>query len=114
MSVDYYRCDYCGETFCDCGYYVDCDCGKKWCCDECAEEDGFKEEYCKLGYEIRYEHSDDERCEKETCYKCENFIERSCSYCREEKFTESEMLEKALELLGITEKELTEKMKGEK
>ncbi|WP_055068951.1 hypothetical protein [Clostridium massiliamazoniense] len=110
MSVGWYSCDYCEEIFCDYGECI-CECGKKWCCNECAEEDGFKEAHCKLGYDIRYEYSDDERCEKETCYKCENFIEESCSYCREEKFTEEEMLEKALELLGITEEELTKEMR---
>ena len=40
MSIDYYSCNNCGETFPDCGDYVSCEgCGTKWCCDECAEEE---------------------------------------------------------------------------
>ena len=31
MSVDYYTCHNCEETFCDCGEYVSCECGNVWC-----------------------------------------------------------------------------------
>lgn len=42
MGVEFYTCDNCGETFADCGEYVSCEtCWTKWCCDECAEEDGY-------------------------------------------------------------------------
>lgn len=48
MGVVFYTCNRCGETFPDCGDYVSCEgCGTVWCCDECAEEDGFVAEYCK-------------------------------------------------------------------
>lgn len=43
MSVDYYVCEHCGETFCDADDFVYCECGNRWCCLECAYEDG--EEY---------------------------------------------------------------------
>lgn len=111
MSVYYYVCDKCGEPFSEYRDYVECYCGKKWCDNKCAEIDGFEEGYCKLGYDIHYEYPEDERCNKECCCACESFVKRSCSYCRKEKFTEQEMLEKALELLGISEEELTKEMR---
>ena len=94
MSVDFFDCDVCGESVCECGDYVSCDCGKQWCSDECAEEDGFKREGCKLGYE------DNDECEKE-CWNCENQTEKSCKYCREDDFEDSELLEYALDCLGV-------------
>lgn len=52
MGVDFLVCKKCGETFCDYGEYVSCDCGEHWCCDECAEEDGYSQDECKKGYEV--------------------------------------------------------------
>lgn len=42
MGIDYYSCNYCGKTFPDCGHYVYCndDCGRHWCSDSCASEEG--------------------------------------------------------------------------
>lgn len=48
MGVEYYTCNYCGETFSDCGDFVGCECGTKWCDDECAEADGYISEHCSL------------------------------------------------------------------
>lgn len=125
MSITY-ACDSCGDLFCycgdgtcdcggtiDCGYWVECDCGKKWCDYKCAERDGFKENYCKLRYRINHgcPCPCDERCNKECCRDCESFVKRSCSYCRREKFTEKEMLEKALELLRISKEEFIKGMR---
>jgi len=31
MGVDYFPCDNCGESCCDCGDYYSCDCGKCFC-----------------------------------------------------------------------------------
>ena len=42
MGVEFYTCNYCGETFSDCGGFVGCECGTKWCDDECAEADGYR------------------------------------------------------------------------
>lgn len=62
MGVEFYTCDNCGTTFSDCGEYVSCEtCLTKWCCDECAEEDGYVREHCKLhpdldDYDLMYEY----------------------------------------------------------
>ena len=89
MGVDWYACEKCGETFPDCGDFVRCECGVKWCSDECAEEDGYKYTY------------DEE----------ENIEERSCKFCREEDFTDTELLEFILILDSVTRKELVEMYK---
>lgn len=83
MSVDYEVCDSCGETFCDCGDYVSCECGRQWCCDECAINDGFT-------------HTEWEDYNEES----------SCTYCRKEDFDDDVLLEFALKLLTKTRKEL--------
>jgi len=41
MGVDFLVCDHCGETFCDCGTYYICSCGRKF--DECGDD--FLEKY---------------------------------------------------------------------
>lgn len=71
MGVDFLVCDHCSDTFPDCGHYVECDCGGRWCSDGCAEEDGLeqKEEYEEEGY--WYDG------------------EKSCKYCRHEDATNS-------------------------
>jgi len=90
MGVDFYACNYCGETFCDVGDFVSCDCGNKWCCEECAKEEGFTEE-------IKNEYG-----------------EGTCKYCREEDFIDSELLEYALVGLKLTREELITMYKSEK
>lgn len=106
MSVDYYACDNCGDTFPDCGTYVSCECGRNWCCDECAEDQGYQGASCKLNYDC-----DDNECEIE-CWKCENQIESSCSFCRKEIFDDVELLDYALHLLALTRDELMDKYKN--
>lgn len=88
MSVEYLVCDNCGEIFADCSHYVSCTCGNKWCCDECAEDDGFCVEV-----DTKEEYS------------------TSCAYCRGEKYPTEELLNKALVLLGLTQEELIDKIK---
>lgn len=44
MGVDFLSCKSCGETFPDCGHFVGCECGEHWCCEDCAESDGFQHE----------------------------------------------------------------------
>lgn len=110
MSVDWFVCRCCGDTFPDCGECVFCDCGEHWCSDKCANTDGYQEEGCKLGYEVEY-GKPIEGCKKQCCNSCENYIERSCKYCRKEDFSDYVLLKYALQLLNITRNELIEKYK---
>jgi hypothetical protein len=105
MGVDWLGCRNCGETFPDCGDFTSCECGEHWCCDECAEEDGYKRSSCKLGYDI-----EDNECEK-SCYDCDDFMETSCKYCREEDFEDYELLEFALKALNMSRNDLIEAYK---
>lgn len=82
MGVDFYACDWCGETFPDCGDYVSCDCGRMWCSDECAENEGYREEQAG-------------RCD----YK------RSCKFCRKEDVVDEKLLNHCLQRLGISREE---------
>lgn len=116
MGVDYLVCKHCGRTFPDCGDYVRCndDCYAKWCCDECAEADGLEYDRCELGYDI---DSDNGRCERQDCYEdgCEYYIpDRSCSYCREEDYSDGDLLEFALGLLGMSRQALIDKNNSRK
>ena len=120
MSVDFLVCKSCGETFCDCGEYVSCECRERWCSDECAEADGYKEEYCKLGCEISEQYLDcdsDNKCigikdedGEINCYDCENYIEESCNFCRNEDYSDETLLDKALNLLGMSREELIKRI----
>ena len=97
MGVDFYTCARCGENIPDCGYYVTCYSShstkrdwesRTWCSDRCASLDGF----------IRSEDDDEET---------------SCSYCRKEKATDSDLLEYALDRLQTSRKQLEkEYLKG--
>ena len=92
MSVDFHTCDSCGRTFC--AYngqstYCNDNCGFRWCCGECADEDGYIET------EI---DSDGNR-------------EASCSYCRNEAFTDHELLNFLLDEHEISREELVEEYK---
>jgi len=105
MSVDFFDCDVCGRSICDCGDYVSCECGKNWCSEECAESDGYERISCKLGYDV-----DDNECE-DSCCCCDNQVEDSCKYCREEDFEDDVLLEFALKLSDLTREELIEAYK---
>ena len=90
MGVDFYPCNYCGETFCDCGDFERCECGVKWCSLECAEKEGYTTEIKgKWG-------------------------EGSCNFCREEDFEDSILLDFALSLLEESRMELIEQYKQSK
>ena len=89
MSVEHFPCANCEETVCDCGEYFRCDCGRKWCSLECAEEDGY-------------------RIEKE---ETDRYAEiTSCSYCRREEFTDEDMLKFILRKIGFNRAEITQHM----
>lgn len=117
MGVDWLSCKRCGDTFPDCGHFVNCECGETWCSDECAEKDGYKEEHCKLGCGLSYGEPEgyDEKCvykdklkndETVYCCDCENFIMTSCNFCRNEDYDHETLLDKALNLLGMSREEL--------
>lgn len=36
MGVEFYNCSFCDEIFADCGIYFKCECGEKYCSNECA------------------------------------------------------------------------------
>lgn len=113
MGVDWYSCKRCGETFPDCGDYVSCECGESWCSDECAEADGYKEEYCKLGCNKDDDEMDNcikkEQYDKDeyvSCWDCEYHMDSSCNFCRNEDYNDETLLDKALNLLGMNREEL--------
>lgn len=66
MGVEFFPCDYCHESICDCGDYKRCECGRRWCDLKCAEKDGYVQE--------------DEDGE-----------EKSCSFCRNEAAEDSDL-----------------------
>lgn len=117
MSVDFLVCKRCGETFCDCGDFVSCECGENWCSDECAEADGYKEEHCRLGCNKDDEEMD--ACIKKdeydktgyvSCWDCENGIESSCNFCRNEDYSDETLLDKALSLLAMSREDLIKRI----
>jgi len=84
MGVDFFPCDRCRNTICDCGDYIRCKgkrCDRVWCCFDCAKEDG---------YLFDSDHDD----------------YGTCSFCRKEQATESELLHHALDLLKMTRAKL--------
>jgi hypothetical protein len=97
MGVDFKVCKFCGETFPDCGDFVGCECGAKWCCDGCAEADGFQ-------YEEEGFTPSGEDWEQET----------SCNFCRGEDCEDWELLSFALERLGVTRNNLVKMFKESK
>lgn len=118
MGVDYLVCKRCEETFCDCGPYVSCaNCGTDWCDEHCATSDGHTKGRCGLGKYTDDGYPDEEcefavdgRCDKYE-KECKHWIAESCNFCRGEDYDDSDLLSKALELLGMNRKELIEKMK---
>lgn len=118
MSVDYYTCHKCEETFCDCGEYVSCECGNVWCSEECAEEDGFIAEHCKKHDVYGWSDMNDERkirgCDYSYCSdSCPEYVRDSCKYCREEDYEDRFLLKKALEVLKISREDLIKIVKDE-
>lgn len=112
MGVDWLSCS-CGRTFPDCGDYVMCECGESWCSDECAEENGFIQDNCKLGYEVIEGYEQNEECEKESCENCDNFTKGGCNYCRQEDFEDAILLQHALKLLNMDRSNLIDSYKDQ-
>jgi len=94
VGVDFYACDYCGETFSDAGDYEYCDCGRRWCDKWCADKDGLREEPNGFvpngGY---YEQ------------------ETSCKYCREEDFDDHDLLNFLIKIHNSSRSEVIEMYK---
>lgn len=65
MGVDFFPCDYCSESICDCGSYERCECGRRWCSKDCAKKEGYLSDDDEYG--------------------------RSCSYCRNEEAEDNEL-----------------------
>ena len=123
MGVDWLSCNWCGETFPDCGDFVNCndDCYKVWCCEKCAKEDGYVKAKCKIGLDISlygYLEDDEEFCIKAKlsedkyvdCDGCENYTSTGCAYCRNENYEDVDLLEKAMELLHCDRQFLINKL----
>jgi len=110
MGVDWYPCKSCGKTFPDSGHYVSCPyCRTHWCNYKCAEKDGYMEDQCKLGYEVIEGYEQNEECEesdKNSCFKCDNYIKGGCKYCRQEDFEDVILLDYLLQSLNKTREEL--------
>jgi hypothetical protein len=79
VGVDFFPCDKCGETICDAGPW--------WECEECGHV------LCST-------------CEGELDADPDDEDEALCPYCAGEVATDSDLLEFALEKLGLTRKEL--------
>src|SRR6185369_10630827 len=73
MGVDFFPCDYCGESICDCGSYEQCNdhCYRRWCSKVCAASDGYLD--------------------------AEEYYDRSCSYCRLEEARDEQLFKFLLE-----------------
>lgn len=81
---EFFPCDRCSEIICDCSeFYIRCrgnyrnglNCDRKWCCAACAGKDGYTV-YTDTGG-------------------------RSCKFCRQEDFTDTELLNFFLNWNGI-------------
>jgi hypothetical protein len=85
MGVSFYICHYCKYTFPDCGPYERCEsCGRHWCSDEyddCAKKEGLRKSEESDNYGI---------------------YESTCSFCRDEKVEEHELLKFLLYVTELT------------
>ena len=102
MGVAWNSCSKCGKSFPDCGDFEICSedkggCGRVWCSYDCALEDGYIEEHCKLGKGVDYTSPTEE---------CEFANENEYCKCRNEMFEDSELLEYALLKLDISKEDL--------
>lgn len=94
MGVDFYVCKRCDDTFPDCGYYISCGCGKKWCSEQCAEEDGY---VCEDDYEYEGDWYEGDR---------------NCSYCRLETADDHTLFLFLRTKLNLTREEVLDQWKA--
>lgn len=84
MGIDWFACNYCGDTFPDCGDWFICDeCGTDWCSEECAKADG------------AMRHEEDGYGEIV-----------SCKYCRNEDLKDSQLVAYLLSYFNVTREEM--------
>jgi len=97
MSIDYFSCSGCENTFPDCSYYFVCaTCEHSFCSDKCGDKILIEEEYFN---------------EKEDRYIEE---ENSCKLCRKEEATDNQLLNCLLEHYGISYDDAMKIYKGQK
>lgn len=86
MGVDFFPCDYCGTTICDCGRYYYCRdiCERRWCSHECAGKDGHRAEI---------EDADDPN-------------DYSCNFCRNEDVEDYELFRFLMKKHELTREEV--------
>ena len=91
MGVDFFPCDDCGESICDCGSYWRCQegCGARLC-DDCADKHKVWDDLDDDGNEIN-----------------------PCPYCKREAATDSQLLQFALKKLGVTQEALLKEYQAE-
>lgn len=112
MSVYYYVCANCGEVLTDYDEGTEwCKYGNKYCCEKCVEEVGYKKSFCNK-YKVSGGNELDmcsyENCGNKNCSNCEHFKESSCSYCRNEKFEDGELLQYLLDKLNMSRERVVE------
>jgi len=100
MGQSFYTCDNCGGAF---GDYWDgfemCECGKNYCCDECAAYNGF----------VRYDEDDEDSTP--LFDEDGDEVESQCSFCRGENFTDDELLDFIYKKFSTTREEMIKLMK---
>lgn len=98
MGQDFYSCNHCGEAFGDYwdGYEM-CECGKNYCSQECATENGFE----------RY----DEDFNADEWYEKYGDVESTCQFCRGENLTDAEILQWFLDAGSFTREDAVNMIK---
>ena len=91
MGVDFYACDICHDTFPDCGDYVSCECGGKFCSNDCASMD----------YAVYDDNGE--------CIEGEDG-EGNCVLCRGEAATDYDLIEFLLEKCSLTREQAVEEL----
>ena len=110
MGIDYYVCSVCGDTFPDCGEYYTCSCGRHYCCQSCADEDGAINPCDNCEFE---KYSD--VCKKNG--DCDGELDydfASCKICRHEEYEDDSILKYLLEKLKLTKEIVINEMKSKK
>lgn len=100
MSVDFFPCNICSESICDCGSYFHCtDCGSNLC-DDCSEK-------YKCGSFADTEEFPVEDDEGNEIDYSDDF--RNCPYCQLKLIHSETLLEFALTQLGTSRESLEDK-----
>ena len=91
MGVDFLICDICHSSFPDCGDFVVCDCGGRFCSSECAEMD-------YAAYDEDGECLEDEDGEG------------TCVLCRGQAATDADLIDFLLRKLSLTREQAVEEL----